>query len=99
MFQSPQIIDERKISGKTRLSGYVDRYNSLKPYCKEAIIILSSEGKIAINNHKIVLIKEINYKDYEGAIGKWLRCAFYLGVVFAKTTEDHLSYFLGVDTK
>ena len=38
-------------------------------------------------------------EDYEGAIGKWLRCAFYLGVVFAKTTEDHLSYFLGVDTK
>ena len=99
VLQPPQIIEESKISGKTRLSGYVDRYNSLKPYCKEAIIILSSEGKIAINNHKIVLIKDINYKDYEGAIGKWLRCAFYLGVVFAKTTEDHLSYFLGVDTK
>lgn len=73
VLQPPQIIEESKISGKTRLSGYVDRYNSLKPYCKEAIIILSSEGKIAINNHKIVLIKEINYKDYEGAIGKWLR--------------------------
>ena len=58
LFQSPQIIDERKISGKTRLSGYIDRYNSLKPYCKEAIIILSSEGKIAFNNHKIVLIKQ-----------------------------------------
>lgn len=48
LFQSPQIIDERKISGKTRLSGYIDRYNSLKPYCKEAIIILSSEGKITV---------------------------------------------------
>ena len=70
LFQSPQIIDERKISGKTRLSGYIDRYNSLKPYCKEAIII----------------------KD-------WIKCAFYLGVVFSKTTEDHLSFFLGVDTK
>ena len=31
LFQSPQIIDESRISGKTRLSGYVDRYNSLKP--------------------------------------------------------------------
>lgn len=58
VLQPPQIIEESKISGKTRLSGYVDRYNSLKPYCKEAIIILSSEGKIAINNHKIVLITE-----------------------------------------
>lgn len=99
LFQSPQIIDERKISGKTRLSGYVDRYNSLKPYCKEAIIILSSEGKIAFNNHKIVLIKKIDYKDFEGAIKDWIKCAFYLGVVFSKTTEDHLSFFLGVDTK
>lgn len=87
------------LSGKTRLSGYIDRYNSLKPYCKEAIIILSSEGKIAFNNHKIVLIKKIDYKDFEGAIKDWIKCAFYLGVVFSKTTEDHLSFFLGVDTK
>ena len=91
LFQSPQIIDERKISGKTRLSGYIDRYNSLN--------ILSSEGKIAFNNHKIVLIKKIDYKDFEGAIKDWIKCAFYLGVVFSKTTEDHLSFFLGVDTK
>ena len=66
---------------------------------KEAIIILSSEGKIAFNNHKIVLIKKIDYKDFEGAIKDWIKCAFYLGVVFSKTTEDHLSFFLGVDTK
>ena len=45
LFQSPQIIEESKISGKTRLSGYLDRYNSLKPFCKEALIILSSEDK------------------------------------------------------
>ena len=34
LFQSPQIINEYKISGKTRLSGYVDRYNFLKQPCK-----------------------------------------------------------------
>ena len=45
LFQSPQIINESRISGKTRLSGYIERYNSLKPYCKEAIIILK-EGEI-----------------------------------------------------
>ena len=107
LFQSPQIVEENKISGKTRLSGYIDRYNSLKPYCKKAIIILSSEGKIAFTSegkiafseHKIVLIKKIDYKDFEGAVKDWIRCAFYLGVVFSKTTEDHLSFFLGVDTK
>lgn len=97
LFQPSQIIEESKISGKTRLSGYVDRYNSLKPYCKEALIILSSEDKIVFNNHKIRLIKKIEYKNFKGTIRDWIKCAFYLGVVFSKTTEDHLSYYLGVD--
>ena len=99
LFQSHQVVEESRISGKTRLSGYVDRYKSLKSYCKEAIIILSSEEKIVFNDYKIVLIKRIDYKDYEGTIKDWIKCAFYLGVVFAKTTEEHLSFFLGVDTK
>ena len=99
LFRSPQIIDESRISGKTRLSGYVDRYNSLKPYCKKTIIILSSEEKIAVSNQKIVLIKKVNYKDFEGTVKDWIRCAFYLGAVFSKTTEDHLSFFLGVESK
>lgn len=99
LFQSYQVVEESRISGKTRLSGYIDRYNSLKPYCKEAIIILSSEEKIVFNDYKIVLIKRIDYKDYAGTIKDWIKCAFYLGVVFAKTTEEHLSFFLGVDTK
>lgn len=99
LFQSPQIINEYKISGKTRLSGYVDRYNFLKQPCKEAIIILFSEKKISFKDHKIFLIKKIDYKSFKGNIRKWLKCAFYLGIVFSKTTEDHLSFFLGVDTK
>ena len=99
LFQSPQIINEYKISGKKRLSGYVDRYNFLKQPCKEAIIILFSEKKISFKDHKIFLIKKIDYKSFKGNIRKWLKCAFYLGIVFSKTTEDHLSFFLGVDTK
>ena len=99
LFQSQQTVNESRISGRTRLSGYIDRYNSLKQYCKEAIIILSSEEKITINNHKIVLIKEIECKNFKVAIKDWIKCAFYLGVVFSKTTGDHLSFFLGVDTK
>lgn len=97
LFQSSQIVGESEISGKTRLSGYVDRYNSLKPYCKEILIILFSEDKIIVDNHKIILMREIEYKNYEGIVKEWIRSAFYLGVVFSKTTEDHLSYFLGVD--
>ena len=99
LFQSSQTIGENKISGKTRLSGYVDRYNSLKQYCKEAIIILSSEKKIVLKDHKIFLIQKIDYKNFNGNIREWIRCAFYLGVVFSKATEDHLSFFLGVDAK
>ena len=99
LFQSSQTIGENKISGKTRLSGYVDRYNLLKQYCKEAIIILSSEKKIVLKDHKIFLIRKIDYKNFNGNIREWIRCAFYLGVVFSKTTEDHLCFFLGVDAK
>ena len=99
LFQSSQTIGENKISGKTRLSGYVDRYNSLKQYCKEAIIILSSEKKIVLKDHKIFLIQKIDYKNFNGNIREWIRCAFYLGVVFSKATEDPLSFFLGVDAK
>ena len=99
LFQSPQIVEESKISGKTRLSGYVDRYNSLKPYCKKALIILSSEDKIVIDKQKIVLTKKVDYKYFEGTIKDFAKCAFYLGVIFSKTTEDHLSYFLGVEAK
>ena len=97
LFQSSQTIGENKISGKTRLSGYVDRYNLLKQYCKEAIIILSSEKKIVLKDHKIFLIQKNDYKNFNGNIREWIRCAFYLGVVFSKATEDHLSFFLGVD--
>lgn len=64
LFQSSQTIGENKISGKTRLSGYVDRYNLLKQYCKEAIIILSSEKKIVLKDHKIFLIQKIDYKNF-----------------------------------
>lgn len=99
LFKSPQTIDGSKISGKTSLSGYVDRYNSLKPYCKEAIIILSSEEKISLDDHKIVIIKKIDYKKFEAAIKDWLKGAFYLGVIFSKTTKNNLSFFLGVNIK
>lgn len=100
LFQSPQIIEESKISGKTRLSGYLDRYNSLKPFCKEALIILSSEDKLIIREHKIRLTQKVDYKNFQNIMVRdWLKCAFYLGVVFSKTTEDHLSYYLGVDVK
>lgn len=78
LFQSSQIIEESKISGKTRLSGYVDRYNSLKPYCKEALIILSSEDKIVFNNHKIRLIKRLNIKILKEQLETGLNVHFIL---------------------
>lgn len=42
LFQSDQVVGNSKISGRTRLTGYIGRYNSLKPYSKESIIILCS---------------------------------------------------------
>lgn len=97
LFKSEQIIGETKISGRTRLSGYLNRYNFFKSYCKKALIILFSENKIVINKNRITTIQKIDYKSFEGTIKDWIKSAFYLGVICSKTTYEHLSYFLGVD--
>lgn len=99
VFQNPREIHGNKISGKTRLAGYIDRYNTLKPYCKESIIILSSEEKIALSENKIIALSEIDYKKVEGKMKDWARCAYYLGIIFSQTTVENVNYFLGVDEK
>lgn len=100
LFQSDQIIGDSKISGRTRLTGYIDRYNALKPYSKESIIILCSENRVVINNeHKLIVVKKIDYKSFSGIVKNWVKCAYYLGIIFSKTTDEHLSYFLGVKSE
>ncbi|WP_297430410.1 three component ABC system middle component [Clostridium sp.] len=100
LFNSSEVIGEDfNISGKVRLSGYIQRFEELKTSCKKALIILYSDKKIFLSNYKIILIKPVSYSDYEGTIKNWIRAAYYLGIVFAKTSEDHLNYFLGVDRK
>ena len=93
-------VGNSKISGRTRLTGYIDRYNALKSYSKESIIILCSENKVVINNeHKLIVVKKIDYKSFSGIVKNWVKCAYYLGIIFSKTTDDHLSYFLGVESE
>ena len=100
LFQSEQVVGNSKISGRTRLTGYIDRYNALKPYSKESIIILCSENKVVINNeHKLIVVKKIDYKSFSGIVKNWVKCAYYLGIIFSKTTDNHLSYFLGVESE
>ena len=100
LFQSEQVVGNSKISGRTRLTGYIDRYNALKPYSKESLIILCSENKVVINNeHKLIVVKKIDYKSFSGTVKNWVKCAYYLGIIFSKTTDDHLSYFLGVESE
>ena len=100
LFQSDQVIGNSKISGRTRLTGYIDRYNALKPYSKESVIILCSENKVVINNeHKLIVVKKIDYKSFSVIVKNWIKCAYYLGIIFSKTTDDHLSYFLGVESE
>lgn len=100
LFQSEQVVGNSKISGRTRLTGYIDRYNALKPYSKESVIILCSENKVVINSeHKFIVVKKIDYKSFSGIVKNWVKCAYYLGIIFSKTTDEHLSYFLGVESK
>lgn len=97
VFSSKQQVQGADISGRERLSGYAQRYDMLLPYCKKAVIILSSEGKASITGREISLLKTSDYKAYTGEVREWLRCAFYLGMLFSKTTYDHLAYYLGVE--
>ena len=97
IFSEKQAIQGEDISGKERLSGFTQRYDMLLPYEKKAIIILSSEGKVTVTGQEIILLKDENYQVYSGEVKEWLRSAFYLGVIFSKTTYDHLAYYLGVE--
>lgn len=98
LFNTPESLENNvKISGKVKLAGYLKRYEELKPFSKKALVILYSEKKIVLNENKIVLIEPIKYLDFDGTVREWIKAAYYLGVVFAKSNEDHLNYFLGVD--
>lgn len=98
LFNTPESLENNvKISGKVKLAGYLKRYEELKPFSKKALVILYSEKKIVLNENKIVLIEPIKYLNFDGTVREWIKAAYYLGVVFAKSNEDHLNYFLGVD--
>lgn len=92
-----EVDDNIKLSGKTRLSGFLSRYEMLQPTTKKAIIILHNQGLISIDGRYIVANKTVSYKDYNKSISSWMKAAYYLGVVFSKSTEDHITYFLGVE--
>ncbi|OBA09522.1 MULTISPECIES: three component ABC system middle component [Bacillus] len=98
LFNKPEKLNnDTKVSGKVKLAGYLSRFNELKPFSKKALVILYSKKKIVINEKKIILIEPIKYLDFDSSAREWIKAAHYLGVVFAKTNEDHLNYFLGVD--
>lgn len=98
LFSKPEELENgTKISGRVKLSGYIERFKATINFSKKSLIILSSERKIILKEKKIFLIKEIKYSDYKGVVREWVRAAYYLGVVFAKSNEEYLNYFLGVD--
>ena len=97
LFQSTNEIRQYEISGKTRMASFVERHNLLMPYCKDALIILSSENKIAVIGLELVLIEKIEYKNYDGSIKELLKCAYNLGRVFSKSSEEQVSFYLGVN--
>lgn len=97
LFNKPENLSNNiRVSGKVKLAGYLSRFNELKPFSKKALVILYSKKKIVLSEKKIILIEPIKYLDFNGSVKEWIKAAHYLGVVFAKTNEDHLNYFLGV---
>lgn len=99
LFNAPDVLENNvKISGKIKLAGFLERYHQICPLSKKALIILYSEKKIVLNQNRIVLIEAKEYFNYKSNVREWLKAAHYLGVVFAKTDEEHINYFLGVDS-
>ena len=99
LFNKPKDMENNeKISGKSDLAGYIKRFEDVKGLSKKAIIILYSQDKISLEGNKVFLISDpINHLNSKGEIKNWIRAAYYLGIIFSKTNEDHLNYFLGVD--
>ena len=97
LFSSKQNVLGTDISGREQFSGFVQRYDMLLAYCKKAVIILSSEEKATVTVQEVSLLEPVDYKAYSGEVREWLRCAFYLGVIFSKTTYDNLVFYLGVE--
>lgn len=88
---------KKKISAMTRLGGFTERFNKLQELTKQTIIVLCNENKIELRE-KIVLLKQDNYGDYKGSTEHkaTLKAAYYLGVVFSRTSIQLLNEFLGV---
>lgn len=98
LFNKQDVLEnDVKISGKVSLSGYLERYKKMLPLSKKALIVLYSQQQIMLNNKNIILNERKIYSQYKGIMREWAKAAYYLGMVFAKTSEDHLNYFLGVD--
>ena len=99
LFNTPDALENNvKISGKLKLAGFSERYSQIRPLCKKALIILYSEKKIVLNQNKIVIVETKRYSNYKGNVRKWLKAAHYLGMIFAKTNEEYINYYLGVDS-
>lgn len=84
-----------RLSGKICLAGFLDRFNELKPYTKQALIVLSNEQVIKLGPG-VSLLTTDKYDNYKGNIRTYLKAAYNLGRVFAKTTREYLDTFLGV---
>nr|WP_113755604.1 three component ABC system middle component [Brevibacillus laterosporus] len=85
-----------KLSGKSNLVGFLERFNELKVLTKESIIVLVNEDKIKISN-SVILLKKDNYSNYSNKnIKETLKAGFYLGVIFKKSSIEHLDNYLGV---
>ncbi len=93
---SKYTISNMDIDGRSRFAGFYGRYDLLMPFSKKALIILYSEGSISIENYKIQLHRKIQYQKYEGNVSQWLKSAYYLGMIFSKSTNAQLSHYLGV---
>ena len=88
---------DTRLSGNALFAGFTERYLTLLPYSKIAVIILSSEKLITLNSDTIVAYQTIDYSTYSKPTRTWLRSTFYLGKVMRNTNFETVLNYCGVE--
>ena len=98
--QKKQINSNKYISGHSQLAGFYARYQLLLPRVKQAIIVGCADNILGLcDDHYLRCLNEIRHTDkgLSASVAQWVKAAYYLGILFKKSTPEQISHFLEVD--
>lgn len=94
------LSNDRFLSGPSQLAGFYARYQFLLPKVKQAIIVGCADDILVLcGDHYLRYTKVIRHTDkgLSASVAQWVKAAYYLGILFKKSTPEQISHFLEVD--